>query len=881
MWSASQPPPHPRTSGVSFPTTGDAPPPGGSASGHGGADHGGEPPIAPEFFAEALDAAMALVHADSGELATLDDTRQRLVLRARRTRPRLESTFGGIGAIGTPSRISQPLLANIVTRDAMGEIDQQATDLLPGVMLTRTYRPGERLIGYTWQRGDAVIMRGEDCRALYSGTAPADPDAPWHLAVPIHRPGPFSSPRASRQIIGVIAVHNRDPLWQFSARDVELLTLHADRVAGSMKANEMAWLNEGQAALLDVLRGTSGSMPELPGLYLRVRDVVRRLIDAPSFGLLKYDQSRDELVFALAERDERPVATTPFAAAAAPRWWPEVRAGRMVCVTAPEDYALHHDYCVLGFGGDDAVQSLMAAPLVVGKTLMGAIVAGSPRTDSYPPEHVKLFKTVAWSAAVVIENAELSARNIRALQQARVKAEQLSILNNSALTLNASLDLPTTLRQLARQAKGLTDAQMCRVFLLNDEGTAFVSRATNLDRDRPAPAAQEPGAPASEDVVESPEIPWGWRDLGLLLRTQQYVHWDDLASEWNAATPLGRLLGEERVSATLIVPIVAPERERPDEVASHDRQEQQRVETLGALWVYTPGVRHSFPAEQIVLLEGLASQAAIAITNAKLFRQVEQAYERQKELDRYKDEFILTVSHEFRTPLTAIDGYVGLIGRHGPNLPKEKLEQFAQEIRLATSQLASMINMLADANRMTSQQLQLTLRPVHLQTVAQTAMRQQPPQSQARIHMAVDSDIWVPADPERLNQVVSNLLSNALKYSPEAMPCEVGARVESREALARAGRVHAAMDGAPARWVVVTVTDHGDGVAPEEQQRLFQKFVRLARSLVTSVRGTGLGLWICRQYVEAMGGDIWVESAVNEGSRFSFSLPLGTPPAGA
>jgi signal transduction histidine kinase len=191
-----------------------------------------------------------------------------------------------------------------------------------------------------------------------------------------------------------------------------------------------------------------------------------------------------------------------------------------------------------------------------------------------------------------------------------------------------------------------------------------------------------------------------------------------------------------------------------------------------------------------------------------------------------------------------------------------------------------MINMLADANRMTSQQLQLTLRPVHLLTVAQTATRQQPPQSQARVQVSVEPEIWVPADLERLNQVVSNLLSNALKYSPEMMPCEISARVESREALVRAGRLHAA-EGAPTHWVVVTVTDHGEGVAPEDQPRLFQKFVRLPRSLVTSVRGTGLGLWICRQYVEAMGGDIWVESMVNEGSRFRFCLPLAAPPAGA
>jgi signal transduction histidine kinase len=106
----------------------------------------------------------------------------------------------------------------------------------------------------------------------------------------------------------------------------------------------------------------------------------------------------------------------------------------------------------------------------------------------------------------------------------------------------------------------------------------------------------------------------------------------------------------------------------------------------------------------------------------------------------------------------------------------------------------------------------------------------------------------------------------------------LSARPETRAALARAGRAHASVEGAPERWVVVSVTDHGEGISPEDQARLFQKFVRLTRSLTTPVRGTGLGLWICREYVEAMGGNIWVESEPGRGSTFSFCLPATTAP---
>ncbi len=884
MCPASPPPPPRRFGGIgggSSPYGADPSTSGGAMhhAGHSGFDRGLDWSLTPEFFSEALDAAMVLVHADSGELATLDDSRQRLVLRARRSRPHLEASasgFSSMGPMGTASRSSQPLAGSTTGNlDFYTTIDQQSTNLLPGVMLTRMYRPGERLIGHTWQRGEPVIMRGEECRALPGGTAPADPDAPWHLAVPIHRPGSLIGPRTHRQIIGVLAVHNRDPLWSFSARDVELLTLHADRVAFGMKANELAHLNEGQAALLEVLRGTGGRAPELPSLYLRVRDVVRQLIDAPSFALLLYQPRTDELIFPLAERDEQPIATPPMKSNVAPPWWDPVRNGGVVCVSAPEDHAAHPEYRYLGFGSAEPVGSLLAAPLIVGKTLLGAIVAGSPRLDAYAPEHVRLFETVARSAAVVIENAALADERTQSLQQARAKAAQLSVLNNAVLTLNASLDLEATLRALVRQAKGLTTAQVCTVFLVDEASEALVAKATSLDL-RNDPTASGSGSQAhAPRPLEDVRIPLQWREIGRNLKREHYLLLDDLDSEWREQTPLGQLFSVERVQEALVLPVVTQHGNVPGASGlGHPGN------LIGALWVYTPGHRQHFPAEEIGLLEGLAGQAATAITNARLYQEIEQAYERQKELDRYKDEFILTVSHEFRTPLTAIDGYVGLISRHGEHLPKEKLEQFAQEIRLSTNQLAGMITMLADANRMSSQPLALILRAVNVADVVANVIKKQPPEAHQRIVDHVPPELWVAADEDRLSQVVSNLLSNALKYSSSHEPCELSARLETRASLARAGRQHASADAAVERWVVVSVTDHGEGISPDDQTKLFQKFVRLSRSLTTSVRGTGLGLWICRQYIEAMGGDIWVESRVGEGSHFRFSLPATAPPIG-
>src|SRR5262249_44942514 len=115
------------------------------------------------------------------------------------------------------------------------------------------------------------------------------------------------------------------------------------------------------------------------------------------------------------------------------------------------------------------------------------------------------------------------------------------------------------------------------------------------------------------------------------------------------------------------------------------------------------------------------------------------------------------------------------------------------------------------------------------------------------------------------------------KYAPSEQPAEVTARLESRAILAAAGLPHALAEGAAEHWVVVDVRDHGQGISPEDQAQLFQKFKRLKQSLTTSVRGTGLGLWICRQYLDAMGGDIWVTSKLGDGSHFQFCLPQTAP----
>lgn len=749
-----------------------------------------------------------------------------------------------------PANIAKHAADESARPDELDEIDGQSTQLLPSTLLSRTYRRGERLIGLCWQLAEPLTMRGEDCRMLPGGSAPPDPDAPWHLAVPILRPGslnPTATPRTTSDVIGVISVYNRDPLWSFSPRDVELLTLHADRIARALRATDLARQNQSQSDLLKVL-GAEVTVSEEQNVYQRMRDVVRRNFDAPSFAILLCHPRQDAVLFVLAERDGVPITVGWQPAASLPPWWNVVSAGISVRVSTPEEHALHAEYCTLGWGGDQPVQSLLAAPLTFHNSLLGAIVAGSTRPDVYAPEHETLFTTIASSAAILIQNAMLADDTRQFLVRTREKERQLSLLNNAVLTLNASLDLDTTVEALARQTTHITDVPGCAVFLLDESGDSLVARAAYLgDESLPLPA-------------EAVHVPAAWQGIDKMLENGQFLTLDALESEWQDETPFGRLLAAWNVTSCLALPL------------THNDK------GIGVLLIYVPGQRHLFSSEEIGLLQGVASQAAGAISNAKLYAQLQTAYERQKELDRLKDEFILTVSHEFRTPVTAIEGYVTLISRHGHKLEQAKLDQFANEIHMATNQLMGMINMLNDANSIDNSPLILTPSPIPVCEAASQALSTQSPEAKARLHVDIPDDLWVMGDAERLPHIFSNLISNAIKYSPSHQPCQITARIETRQVLAQQGHPHAQAEDAPERWVVVGVRDFGEGITPEDQGRLFQKFVRLSRSLTTSVRGTGLGLWICRKYIEAMGGDIWVESEFGSGSHFQFSLPAATSP---
>ena len=225
-----------------------------------------------------------------------------------------------------------------------------------------------------------------------------------------------------------------------------------------------------------------------------------------------------------------------------------------------------------------------------------------------------------------------------------------------------------------------------------------------------------------------------------------------------------------------------------------------------------------------------------------------------KEAERQREEYIRAISHDLRNPLTGILGNAQIIQRYADR--PAVVRRSAEIIVTAARRMSAMLRDLVDSARLEAGQMGLNVSPVDLrQLVIGLKGQLAEPADAERIQVETPEDLpRVAADPDRLERILANLLSNALKYSPPGSPVVVAAT--ARE------------DG-----VVTSVSDQGPGIAPEELPRLFERYYR-AREARERQEGLGLGLYIAKELVEAHGGRIWVESQVGEGSTFSFSLPV-------
>ncbi|GAC1580096.1 MAG: hypothetical protein NVS3B24_14740 [Candidatus Dormibacteria bacterium] len=235
-----------------------------------------------------------------------------------------------------------------------------------------------------------------------------------------------------------------------------------------------------------------------------------------------------------------------------------------------------------------------------------------------------------------------------------------------------------------------------------------------------------------------------------------------------------------------------------------------------------------------------------------------QEAERSAELESVKSEFLKLVSHELRGPLTIFRGYLGLLAEGALGPVQDTQERALVVMTAKVAEMSLLVEQMLETARLDDSRLVLKRERVDLGEVCRDVLGRLAPVAEARHHLLLDAspdEVWVDADRSRVTTIVLNLVDNAIKYSPDG------------------GKVEIKLFRAPGT-AIVSVTDHGLGIVPTDQEKLFQRFGRLVTPANSHIPGSGLGLYLSRQLAILHGGDISLVSTVDQGTTFTLSLPL-------
>jgi len=282
-------------------------------------------------------------------------------------------------------------------------------------------------------------------------------------------------------------------------------------------------------------------------------------------------------------------------------------------------------------------------------------------------------------------------------------------------------------------------------------------------------------------------------------------------------------------------------------------------EKVGVLVLENLRQEGTFDTSDLPFLEAVAELITMSIENMRLSREL-QATKALKEANRLKEELISTLAHEMRTPLTAIKGYATALLMEEVSFSPSTQQEFLQIIDEECDVLQNLIHDLLESSIIDAGLLKLQPQPVLLPRLAWDVIEEMAHQSRKHQFVVDFTDDFpiVDADPQRIAQVLRNLIDNAIKYSPDGGLIVVRGEAWPLEA-------------------VVSVSDQGVGIAPEHLNRLFEKYFRIESGLVRHVVGSGLGLPIAHTIVESHNGRIWAESRLGEGTTLFFALPLADP----
>ncbi len=796
----------------------------------------------------------------------------------------------------SPNRRQRSVLPSL---DDLEDVTPQQSSLFA---VDSTYPKGQDVIGFAWQKNDAFIVKSHEeyLEIFHSGQADAmyiDMLPSSYLIVPIEEPPLLAEVHGQRQsgsLLGVMVLYQVTSSIGsgFQPRQRQEALQAVERVALYLQNDRLQRSQHRTWEYLQLLQEVSTAFPttvNLPDLVEKMYRFIKQVVNVSSIMLTLYDRDTERIydIFAVSHDkqvlvlSDQPIVSTKEER---PVWWQVTQQEKHTLQFSPshdsEEAELYQELLGGAWGDQRQAEVFLLLPMKMFSRSVGSLRLSSQRVRAYGPEEVEVLETMVQIVTVGIENVKLYERDRQLLHEAKQREAQLAGINSALQSVSAVLNVDELLSSFVDSVADLIHVDLSVFFQLSQNKEELVaqalhglSSATMQDDGSDLPALAPPRNKAEhEALIRMIRLPFKDTFLEQMVNEGGFFYLeatqlDDLAQKCDEG-------GAIFLRETILQPSI-PGRQMLMIPMTY------QTELVGLLGVPTPkGVRFFRPKEVGTLL-AICAQTTSAIRNANLFGQREEAYAELQRMDKLKDEFLVTASHELRTPLSAIIGYTSLLRRQSSRISPPQILRFATKIGGAAQQLLDLVSNMTVAAQMGAldKRLDLTIAPVQVLSAAEIAASMLSMSAEQKINHNVDPELWVNGDALYFRQIITNLLENAAKYSPSesqiTFSAEAKTLIEMQNLLPEDQIDHAAMveqEGMPI--VLIRVQDQGEGILPEDESRIFEKFVRAPRSLTTPVRGSGLGLYICRRYVEAMGGRLWLEQSIpNKGSTFTFYLP--------
>lgn len=640
------------------------------------------------------------------------------------------------------------------------------------------------------------------------GTTPDMPNIHAWLGVPLN---------AGAEAIGCLSIGNRDATTTYTPAQMQLLQSIADQAAGAIVKARLLQETERRAYQLTVLneitRQLTGTLESEP-LLEKILDSAINILNCEAGTLFLVDEQTDELVFRVVQG---PVASSLIGQ--------RLPAGTGIVGEAVKSrqpvIANNVQQTDKWFASPDKntgfiTRAILAVPLQVKERVIGVLEVIN-RNDGLPfvDDDVNLLAAFAGQAAVAIENSRLYTLTDQELSK---RVEELSVMQRIDRELNASLDVTRAMRITLEWALRQSNADAGLIGILTEFGIRLMAQQGYEEieqtyQDQPIPLQQ----PALRAAVETGQPQ--------LLALDSFQPGMLPAARTQIVVPIRREAG---VIGLLVLESRSAEVQRGQEMA---------------------------------FLSRLSDHAAIAISNAQLYNEIQRANDA-------KSEFVSFVAHELKNPMTSIKGYTELLAKGAVGTVTDMQLNFLNTIRSNVERMSTLVSDLNDNSKIEAGRLRLEFKAVDVQDAVDETTRsvtRQVEEKKQSVEVKLAPNlpkVW--ADRTRLMQILVNLISNAHKYTPEGGSIIIGAeQTENHWDNKGAGKV-----------VHIWVQDNGIGISLEDQKKIFQKFFRSEDQKARESPGTGLGLNITRSLVEMMGGRIWFESEFRQGTTFHFTVPV-------